>query len=141
PPSAFPPKDVQRAPRSTGRSARRAVSEPPEATVTSRGRRTPRPAPPSGSSLEDAPHRAGLLRYVANNTCKGKSRVRDVVNWWAGKRDALTRKRTRLCRSGPIPRLPRRRGALRMRAADSFDHLVGEREQLVGNGWAERLGS
>jgi hypothetical protein len=30
PPSAFPPKDVQPAPGSTGHSARRAVSEPPE---------------------------------------------------------------------------------------------------------------
>ena len=32
---------------------------PPEPAVTSRGRRTPRPAPPSGSSLEDAPHERG----------------------------------------------------------------------------------
>jgi hypothetical protein len=51
----FPAEHVQPAPGSTGRSARRAVSEPSGATVTSRGRRTPRPAPPSGSSLEDAP--------------------------------------------------------------------------------------
>jgi len=38
-----------------GRSAWRAGSLPPEAAVTTRRRRTPLPAPPSGSSLEDAP--------------------------------------------------------------------------------------
>jgi hypothetical protein len=30
------------------------------------------PAPPSGSSLEDAPHRAGSMRYVAYGACKSK---------------------------------------------------------------------
>src|SRR5712692_860773 len=43
---------VQRAPRSTGRSARRAVSAPPEPAVTSRSRGTPSLAPPSGLSPE-----------------------------------------------------------------------------------------
>jgi hypothetical protein len=59
PAPAFPPKHVQRAPRSTGHSARRAVSEPPEVAVTSRSRGTPILAPPSGPSLEDAPHERG----------------------------------------------------------------------------------
>jgi hypothetical protein len=52
PASAFPPKHVQRAPRSTGHSARRAVSEPLEPAVTSRSRETPTLAPPSGPSPE-----------------------------------------------------------------------------------------
>ena len=52
PASAFPPKHVQPAPGSTGRSARRAVSEPPGAAVTSHDRGTPLLAPPSGSSPE-----------------------------------------------------------------------------------------
>ena len=43
------------APRGTGRIARRAVSVPPGTAVTSRSRGTPHLAPPSGSSLEDAP--------------------------------------------------------------------------------------
>src|SRR6266851_9264659 len=43
---------VQRAPRSTGHSARRAVSAPPEPAVTSRSRGTPSLAPPSGLSPE-----------------------------------------------------------------------------------------
>jgi hypothetical protein len=38
-----------------GHSAWQAASLPPETTVTSRRRRTPHLAPPSGSSLEDAP--------------------------------------------------------------------------------------
>ena len=48
----FPAEHVQPAPGSTGHSARRAVSEPPGAAVTSRSRGTPLPAPPSGSSPE-----------------------------------------------------------------------------------------
>jgi hypothetical protein len=48
----FPAEHVQPAPGSTGRGARRAVSEPPEDAVTSRTRGTPLPAPPSGSSPE-----------------------------------------------------------------------------------------
>src|SRR5712675_3316879 len=52
PAPAFPLEHVQQAPCSTGRSARRAVSEPPESVVTSHDRGTPLPAPPSGSSPE-----------------------------------------------------------------------------------------
>jgi hypothetical protein len=48
----FPAEHVQQAPCGTGRNARRSVSEPPGAAVTSRGRRTPLLAPPSGSSPE-----------------------------------------------------------------------------------------
>jgi hypothetical protein len=46
---------VQRAPRSQVVVPGGRGPEPPGALVTSRGRRTPLPAPPSGSSLEDAP--------------------------------------------------------------------------------------
>ena len=46
---------VQRAPRSQVIMPGGRCPGPPESAVTSRGRRTPLPAPPSGSSLEDAP--------------------------------------------------------------------------------------
>ena len=46
---------VQRAPRSQVIMPGGRCPGPPEPAVTSRGRRTPLPAPPSGSSLEDAP--------------------------------------------------------------------------------------
>ena len=46
---------VQRAPRSQVVMPGGRCPGPPEPAVTSRGRRTPLPAPPSGSSLEDAP--------------------------------------------------------------------------------------
>jgi hypothetical protein len=46
---------VQRAPRSQVVVPGGRGPGPPGALVTSRGRRTPLPAPPSGSSLEDAP--------------------------------------------------------------------------------------
>ena len=62
---------VQRAPRSTGRSARRAVSAPPEPAVTSRSRGTPSLAPPSGLSPETPLIERGWMllpwsRYVVN---------------------------------------------------------------------------
>ena len=46
---------VQRAPRSQVIMPGGRCPGPPEPAVTSRGRRTPLPAPPSGSSPEDAP--------------------------------------------------------------------------------------
>ena len=46
---------VQRAPRSQVVMPGGRCPGPPEPAVTSRGRRTPLPAPPSGSSPEDAP--------------------------------------------------------------------------------------
>jgi len=62
---------VQRAPRSQVVMPGGRCPGPPEPAVTSRSRRTPLPAPPSGSSLEDAPHERGWesiaqLRYVVN---------------------------------------------------------------------------
>src|SRR5712691_10993317 len=62
---------VQRAPRSTGHSARRAVSAPPEPAVTSRSRGTPSLAPPTGLSPETPLDEQGWrslarLRLVVN---------------------------------------------------------------------------
>ena len=51
---------VQRAPRSQVVMPGGRCPGPPESAVTSRGRRTPLPAPPSGSSLEDGPSRARM---------------------------------------------------------------------------------
>jgi hypothetical protein len=50
---------VQRAPRSQVVMPGGRCPGPPEPAVTSRSRGTPLPAPPSGSSLEDAPHERG----------------------------------------------------------------------------------
>jgi hypothetical protein len=55
PAPAFPLEHVQPAPGSTGHSARRAVSEPPESVVTSHDRGTPLPAPPQ-ARLRRRPH-------------------------------------------------------------------------------------
>ena len=62
---------VQRAPRSQVVMPGGRCPGPPEPAVTSRGRGTPLPAPPSGSSLENAPHERGWesisqLRFVVN---------------------------------------------------------------------------
>ena len=50
---------VQRAPRSQVVMPGGRCPGPPEPAVTSRGRRTSLPAPPTGPSLEDAPHERG----------------------------------------------------------------------------------
>jgi hypothetical protein len=55
PSPAFPPDPYSDAPRSQVVMPGGRCPGPPEPAVTSRGRRTPLPAPPSGSSLEDAP--------------------------------------------------------------------------------------
>ena len=62
---------VQRAPRSQVVMPGGRCPGPPEPAVTSRSRGTPLPAPPSGSSLENAPHERGWksisqLRFVVN---------------------------------------------------------------------------
>ena len=57
---------VQRAPRSQVIVPGGRCPGPPEPAVTSRGRRTPLPAPPSGSSLEDALHERGCKSYTIN---------------------------------------------------------------------------
>src|SRR4051794_37171679 len=55
PSPALPPDPYSDAPRSQVVMPGGRCPGPPEPAVTSRGRRTPLPAPPSGSSLEDAP--------------------------------------------------------------------------------------
>ena len=55
---------VQRAPRSQVVMPGGRCPGPPEPAVTSRGRRTPLPAPPSGSSLEDAPPGTRMRIYT-----------------------------------------------------------------------------
>ena len=55
---------VQRAPRSQVVMPGGRCPGPPEPAVTSRSRRTPLPAPPSGSSLEDAPPGARMRIYT-----------------------------------------------------------------------------
>ena len=57
---------VQRAPRSQVVMPGGRCPGPPEPAVTSRGRRTPLPAPPTGPSPEDAPHERGWqsLYYI-----------------------------------------------------------------------------
>ena len=55
PSPAFPPDPYSDAPRSQVVMPGGRCPGPPEPAVTSRGRRTPLPAPPTGSSLEDAP--------------------------------------------------------------------------------------
>ena len=61
PSAALPPQRVQRAPRGTGLSAWRADSRASRTCDYEPHRGTPRPAPSSGSSLEDAPRRARLI--------------------------------------------------------------------------------
>jgi hypothetical protein len=55
PSPALPPDPYSDAPRSQVIMPGGRCPGPPESAVTSRGRRTPLPAPPTGSSLEDAP--------------------------------------------------------------------------------------
>ena len=55
PSPALPPDPSSDAPRSQVVMPGGRCPGPPEPAVTSRGRRTPLPAPPTGSSLEDAP--------------------------------------------------------------------------------------
>src|SRR3954471_17113814 len=55
PSPALPPDPYSDAPRSQVVVPGGRCPGPPEPAVTNRGRRTPLPAPPSGSSLEDAP--------------------------------------------------------------------------------------
>ena len=55
---------VQRAPRSQVIMPGGRCPGPPEPAVTSRSRRTPLPAPPAGSSPEDAPHERGWESYT-----------------------------------------------------------------------------
>jgi hypothetical protein len=57
---------VQRAPRSQVVMPGGRCPGPPEPAVTSRSRGTPLPAPPSGSSLEDAPPGARMRIYTIN---------------------------------------------------------------------------
>ena len=67
---------VQRAPRSQVVMPGGRCPGPPESAVTSRSRRTPLPAPPSGSSPEDGPswsgdlHRLAYIRYVVNSVSR-----------------------------------------------------------------------
>jgi hypothetical protein len=57
---------VQRAPRSQVLMPGGRCPGPPESAVTSRSRRTPLPAPSSGSSPEDAPSERGCETYTIN---------------------------------------------------------------------------
>ena len=59
PSPALPPDPYSDAPRSQVVVPGGRCPGPPEPAVTSRSRRTPLPAPPSGPSLEDAPHERG----------------------------------------------------------------------------------
>ena len=86
---------VQRAPRSQVVMPGGRCPGPPEPAVTSRSRGTPLPAPPSGSSLEDAPHERGCesiprIRYVVNTY------LRSVVEKCWVRADTLAQRRSML---------------------------------------------
>ena len=120
---------VQRAPRSQVVMPGGRCPGPPEPAVTSRSRGTPLPAPPSGSSLEDAP--PGTRMRIYNPASLRSQRI----NTHRSRRGVATR--------GPAPlvRAPRRsRGRCDRSVSHHQDRAFGVAHHVSGVG-AEEIGA